>query len=289
MKSWTGIEELVAVSEYGSFTRAAKALGVSIAQVSRHIAELEQSLNLKLLYRTTRSVSFTEEGQVYLQHCRHLVDSLEEANRAISSFQLTPRGQLKITAPVYYGETRIAPLLFKFMRQFPEVSLDLNLTNEQLDLVQGGYDLAIRLGTLASSSLIAKKLTTRKQYIVGSPAYLEQYGTPLSVKDLEQHSCLHGSLGYWRVSSKQHNQIQVKGKQNIRCNSGIALVEAALEGMGLAQLPDYYVEQHIKSGKLVPLLEENRVAEDGIWAVYPQNRHLSAKVRQLVDFLSDEL
>ena len=136
MKDWQGITELVAIAEHGSFSKAALALGVSVAQVSRHISELETKLNLKLLYRTTRSVRFTEEGNIYLQHCRHMVESLEEANRTISSFQSTPRGQLRVTAPVYYGEQKLTPLLLQFMAKYPEVELELNLTNEQLDLVQ---------------------------------------------------------------------------------------------------------------------------------------------------------
>lgn len=289
MKNWQGISELVAISEHGSFSKAADALGVSVAQVSRHISELESKLKLKLLYRSTRSVRFTEEGLVYLQHCRHIVESLDEANRAISSFQLTPRGQLKMTAPVYYGEKLLMPLLLEFMNSYPELELDIHLTNEQLDLVQGGYDLAVRLGNLTSSSLIAKKLGTRKQYIVASPAYLKQFGVPHNLKELAQHQCLQGSLGSWRVRDPHNKFVQLKTNGRVRCNSGPALLEAALQNLGLVQLPDYYVEPYLENGKLMSVLENARIPDDGIWAVYPQNRHLSAKVRQLVDFLSENL
>ena len=240
MKQWIGISEFVAVAELQSFTKAAKQLGISVAQVSRNIAELEAGLAIKLLYRSTRSVSLTEEGLLYLQHCRHLVASLEEANRTLANLKATPRGQIKLTAPVFYGETRIAPLLHDFMRLYPDTELDLQLSNNKLDLVQGGFDLAIRLGTLESSSLIARKLASRTQYVVASPAYL-------------------------------------------------ALLDAALKGLGLVQLPDYYVGDKLQRGELVAVLNELRQPDDGIWALYPQNRHLSAKVRVLVDYLAAKL
>ena len=149
--------------------------------------------------------------------------------------------------------------------------------------------MAIRLGNLTSSSLIAKRLGARKQYIVASPSYLDAHGTPQSLDELEQHQCLQGSLGYWRVRDSQGKLVQVRGKGRVRCNSGPVLIEAALAGMGLAQLPDYYVEPHLQSGALVSVLEHLRIPDDGIWAVYPQNRHLSAKVRQLVDFLAVQI
>ncbi|MDP4944851.1 MAG: LysR family transcriptional regulator [Alishewanella sp.] len=288
MKQWIGISEFVAVAEQQSFTKAAKQLGISVAQVSRNIAELEASLAIKLLYRSTRSVSLTEEGLLYLQHCRHLVASLDEANRTLANLKATPRGQIKLTAPVFYGETRIAPLLHDFMLRYPDTELDLQLSNNKLDLVQGGYDLAIRLGTLESSSLIARKLASRTQYVVASPAYLAQHGTPTSLTALAQHQCLTGTVANWRFM-QQGKIVQFKPQGRIVCNSGVALRDAALKGLGLVQLPDYYVSDNLQQGELVAVLSELRQPDEGIWAIYPQNRHLSAKVRVLVDYLASKL
>lgn len=288
MKQWIGISEFVAVAELQSFTNAAKQLNISVAQVSRNIAELEAMLAIKLLYRSTRSVSLTEEGLLYLQHCRHLVASLEEANRTLANLKATPRGQIKLTAPVFYGETRIAPLLHDFMAQYPDTELDLQLTNNKLDLVQGGFDLAIRLGTLESSSLIARKLASRTQYVVASPAYLARHGIPENLTDLTQHQCLTGTVAQWRFM-QQGKVVQFKPQGRIVCNSGVALLDAALKGLGLVQLPDYYVSNKLQSRELVAVLNELRQPDDGIWAIYPQNRHLSAKVRVLVDHLAAKL
>ena len=288
MKQWIGISEFVAIAEQHSFTKAAKQLGISVAQVSRNIAELEASLAIKLLYRSTRSVSLTEEGLLYLQHCRHLVASLDEANRTLANLKATPRGQIKLTGPVFYGESRIAPLLHDFMLRYPDTELDLQLSNNKLDLVQGGYDLAIRLGTLESSSLIARKLASRTQYVVASPAYLAQHGTPTSLTALAQHQCLTGTVANWRFM-QQGKIVQFKPQGRIVCNSGVALRDAALKGLGLVQLPDYYVSDNLQQGELVAVLSELRQPDEGIWAIYPQNRHLSAKVRVLVDYLASKL
>ena len=285
MKHWTGISEFVAVAEHHSFTRAAKQLGISVAQVSRNIAELEQQLAIKLLYRSIRSVSLTEEGLLYLQHCRHLVSGLEEANRTLANLKATPRGLIKLTAPVFYGETRIAPLLHNFLKQYPDTELDLQLTNNKLDLVQGGFDLAIRLGTLESSSLIARKLANRTQYVVASPAYLAKYGTPKNITELAQHQCPIGTVSQWRFT-EHGKSVQFKPQGRIICNSGVALLDAALKGLGLVQLPDYYLLDKLHTGELVAVLNTLRQPDDGIWAIYPQNRHLSAKVRILVDYLA---
>lgn len=289
MKQWQGISELVAVADEGSFTLAAQSLQISVAQVSRNIAALEQRLNIKLLHRSTRRVHLTEEGKLYLNHCRHIVESLEDADHSIASLMLTPRGRLKITAPVFYGETRLAPLLHEFLTRHPDVSLELQLTNTQLNLIQGGFDLAIRLGSLESSSLIARKLGTRTQYIVGAPEYFNQRPAPQRPDELSNHECLRGSLDVWRLQDDKGQPLHFRPQGRIHCNSGPALLDAALRGLGLVQLPGYYIEEHLKSGALMAVLNDFRTPDDGIWAVYPENRLLSAKVRHLVDFLSQQL
>tara|TARA_B100000749_G_scaffold280602_1_gene277524 strand:+ start:24146 stop:25048 length:903 start_codon:yes stop_codon:yes gene_type:complete len=288
MYHWEGVNEFVAVAETENFTRAAKRLGISTAQVSRQISALEARLSTRLFYRTTRRVSATEAGEIYYQHCRQVLEALEEAERSITNMQLVPRGRLKLTAPVTYGEKSIAPLLNDFLMRYPELEVEVNLTNQTLDLVAEGYDLAVRLGKLEDSTLMARRLASRTLFVCASPAYLSARGTPHSLSELAHHNCLLGNLDYWRFQEAgQPRNVRVSG--NIRCDSGRALLDAALKGIGIVQLPDYYVKRALDSGALVPLLTHYQEDDDGIWAVYPHNRHLSPKVRMLLDFFVESL
>lgn len=288
MFNWEGVSEFVAVAEAESFTKAAKRLGISTAQVSRQVSALETRMATKLFHRTTRKVSVTEVGRIYYQHCRQVLDGLEEAERAITNLQSTPRGLLKITAPVTYGERTLAPLVNDFIAKYPELEVKVSLTNQKVDLVDEGYDLAIRLGQLEDSSMMAKRLGSRTQYVCASPDYVSTFGIPHSLSELEQHNCLQGTLDYWRFQENgKTRNVRVKG--NLSCNSGHALVDAAIKGIGIIQLPDYYVLPFLEDGRLIPLLEQNRQPDEGIWALYPHNRHLSPKVRMLLDYLSEAL
>jgi len=288
MFNWEGVSEFVAVAEAESFTKAAKRLGISTAQVSRQVSALETRMATKLFHRTTRKVSVTEVGRIYYQHCRQVLDGLEEAERAITNLQSTPRGLLKITAPVTYGERTLAPLVNDFIAKYPELEVKVSLTNQKVDLIDEGYDLAIRLGQLEDSSMMAKRLGSRTQYVCASPDYVSTFGIPHSLSELEQHNCLQGTLDYWRF--QEHGKTRnVRVKGNLSCNSGHALVDAAIKGIGITQLPDYYVLPYLEDGQLIPLLEQNRQPDEGIWALYPHNRHLSPKVRMLLDYLSEAL
>ena len=288
MQRWEGVNEFVAVAETESFTRAAKRLDVSTAHVSRQISALEDRLSTRLFYRTTRRVSTTEAGQIYYQHCRQILDALEQAERSMTNMQLVPQGRLRLTAPVTYGEKSIAPLVNDFVLRYPELDVEMKLTNQQLDLVAEGYDLAVRLGKLDDSSLMARRLASRTLYVCASPAYLAVHGTPHSLSELEHHNCLQGNLGYWRFQDAGHpRNVRIRG--NVRCDSGRALLDAALKGVGIVQLPDYYVGPALDAGTLIPLLTHYQEDDDGIWAVYPHNRHLSPKVRMLLDYFADSL
>jgi DNA-binding transcriptional LysR family regulator len=199
-----------------------------------------------------------------------------------------PQGSLRITAPVSYGESRIAPLVNDFMVRFPQLEVTLNLTNQLLDLVHEGFDLAIRLGHLKDSTLVARKLAQRVPYVCASPAYTARHGMPNSLSELARHHCLVGNGDEWHftLDGKPHS-VRVRGL--LHCNSGHALLDAALKGIGIIQLPDYYVSEHLARGELIELLPELRAPEEGIWALYPHNRHLSPKVRLLVDYLAERL
>tara|TARA_R110001583_G_scaffold183806_2_gene342599 strand:- start:12296 stop:13171 length:876 start_codon:yes stop_codon:yes gene_type:complete len=286
MNAWDGISECIAVAECQSFTGAATQLGVSIAHVSRQITALETRLGSKLFYRTTRKVTLTEAGLIYYQHCRQLRDGLDDAERAISSLQDTPRGKLKLTAPTTYGETVIAPLINDFVARYPDLEVQCRFTNQKLDLILEGFDLSVRLGRLegTSSAVMSQRLSSRRLYVCAAPAYLAKRGEPHSLSELSRHNCLPGTLDYWRFEEERRERtIRIHG--SITANSGQALLDAARKGIGIVQLPDFYVDPYIASGELVPILTRYQPSDEGIWALYPANRHLSSKVRMLVEHL----
>ncbi|MBF4489016.1 MAG: DNA-binding transcriptional LysR family regulator [Psychrobacter glaciei] len=294
---WDGISEFVCVAEYESFTRAAKELSLSTAQVSRQISALEKRLNIKLLYRTTRKVSLTEEGRVFYQHCRGVLDGLDAAEQAVSHLQSKPQGRIKLTAPVTYGEQQLLPLVNDFMVRYNDIEVTAFLSNQKMDLIDGGYDLAIRIGKLSDSTMMAKKLSRRTNFVCAAPAYLERHGTPHSLSELSKHNCLLGTRDYWHFiedgkidsgkNADKEKNLRVSG--SVQYNSGHSLVDAALKGLGIVQLPDYYVQKYLASGELISLLDDYREPEESIWAIYPHNRHLSPKIRLLVDYLSEHL
>jgi DNA-binding transcriptional LysR family regulator len=288
MNRWEGLDEFVAVAECGQFTAAAERLSLSSSQVSRQIARLEERLQTRLFYRSTRRVALTEAGQTFLQHCQRLQDAREEALRAVGDLGSEPKGLLRMTCAVAYGERFIVPLVTDFMLQHPQLRVDIELSNRTLDLLHDGLDLAIRLGRLQDSRLVATRLAPRQMYLCAAPAYLQRYGRPHSLSELARHNCLIGSSDLWSFqASGRDSSLRVQG--NWRCNSGQAVLEAALRGIGLCQLPDYYVLEHLRSGALVSLLDNQQPPDTAVWALYPQQRHLSPKVRQLVDFLKQGL
>jgi DNA-binding transcriptional LysR family regulator len=285
---WQGINEFVAVAEYQSFSLASRHLGISTAQVSRQITALEKRLQVKLFYRTTRKVSLTEEAQLFYQHCRHLLNDLETAEQAITNLQSTPQGTIRLTAPLIYGEQKILPLVNDFLLLYSEVEIISELTNQRVDLIDAGFDIGIRLGHLEDSSLIAKRLGQRQNYVCASADYLQKNGEPKTLSELKHHNCLLGTQNYWHFT-EQGKEKNIKVKGNMRCNSGVALLDAALKGIGLVQLSDYHVQPYIQSGQLISILDQFRDPSAGIWAVYPQNRYLSPKIRVFIDYLAEHL
>lgn len=284
MQLWEGICEFVAVAEQESFTCAATRMGISTAQVSRQVSQLEKRLGIKLFYRTTRKVTLTQEGIVHYKNCRHVLDNLEEAERALVQQQQSPKGKIRVSLPVSYGEAFILPLLNDFLLMYKEVELDISLSNRQVNLVEEGYDLAIRLGRLSDSSMMARKLSSRRFYVCASPGYLTKFGTPQRLADLEQHNCLLGTSDFWRFSDEgKERNLRVSG--SLRCNSGAGLIDAAVKDIGVIQLPNYYVEAYLQTEALLPLLQEYTANDEGIWAIYPNNRLLSSRVSLLIEHL----
>lgn len=284
MRRWDAIEAFVAVVQRGSFTSAAESLGVSPSHVSRRVAELESQLGTPLIYRTTRSIRLSDSGEEYYAECNRLLQGFLSAEQKISQQSEEPSGLLKITCGATFGERFIAPLLPAFLKRYPKLKVDLHLSNSRVDLIRDGYDLAIRLGTMEDSSLLARRLCDRTEYICASPEYLELYGSPHTLNELSRHNCLQGSIPTWLfMDNGQRREFRVDG--NWRSNSGPALIEAVKAGLGIAQLPDYYVAPMLKSGELVSLLDNYRYPYSGVWLVYPKVRQQLPRLKLLCDYL----
>jgi len=281
---WDGIEEFVMVARHGSFTLAAEAYGASVTHMSRALARLEARLQAQLMLRTTRSLRLTETGRIFLETCRRLIDERDEAIAAITS-QGEPSGHLRVSCSYALGEKFVAPLVRELSQAFPAISVTLDLDNALVDLIAEGYDLAIRTGHLDDSRLVATRVASRALVTLASPAYLDTHGRPEGLADLRRHECLVGSAAQWHFRGGETFRPQGRW----RCNSGNALLEAALAGMGLCQLPAFYLGDHVTAGRLEPVLAELAPEEEPIWAVYPQRRHLSPKVAALVAHLRANL
>lgn len=284
VRRWDAIEAYVSVVQEGSFTAAAEKLGVSASHVSRRVAELERHLGTPLIYRTTRSIRLSEAGEQYFEQCHHLLEGFLGAEEAISQAQREPSGQLRVTCATTFGERFLAPQLNDFMLQYPQIRLDLHLTNRQTDLIAEGYDLAVRMGAMKDSSLLARRLCERREYLCASPDYLQRHPMPHTLAELARHNCLLGSNPWWLFSDNgQRRELKIQG--NWRSNSGPALLDAVLKGLGIAQLPDYYVEPLLARGELIAMLEQYRYPFSGVWLVYPQAKQRLARLQLLCDFL----
>ncbi|MEQ1506593.1 MAG: LysR substrate-binding domain-containing protein [Myxococcota bacterium] len=274
----------VKVVESSGFTSAARELGVPKSTVSRQVAHLEDRLGVRLLHRTTRALRPTEAGQAYYERCVRILTDLVEAESAVTRAQVIPRGTLRISAPLTFGYLFLGDLVAAFLLEYPEVQLEMSLSDRKVDLIEDGFDLAIRVGVLDDSSLVARRIGTATQVIAGSPAYFARRGTPQLPTDLAHHDCMIYDGGAratsWRFADDQ--TVTVKGP--LVSNNGDILRAAAVAGLGLVYTPRFIIGSQLRSGSLVPVLDEHMAPPHGIWAIYPANRHLSAKVRSFVDF-----
>jgi DNA-binding transcriptional LysR family regulator len=259
---------------------------LSKAHVSRQVSQLENRLGTQLLKRTTRKLALTQTGVAYYQRCKDIVDQFNEVESAIIDMQEKPIGTLRLTVAGAFGELYIAPAAADFMKQYPEIHIDLDFTNRLVDLVSEGYDLAIRAGILRDSSLIARRIAERRLLVCASRDYLDRCGKPDNLAALQKHNCLVGSLPTWRFREKdgQHTDIKIEG--NWHSNNGHALLAAARKGLGLVQLPEFYVHTDISAGRLISVLEDYQPTDTAVWAIYPSNKHLSPKVRLFINHLA---
>lgn len=287
MASWDGIEEFVAVAKGGSFTRGAELLGSSLTHVSRSVMALERRLQVQLLHRTTRVVKLTDTGRTFLEHCLRLIEERDNAFASVA-VESSPVGHIRLTCSIALGERYVEPTIRQFAIDYPAVSVSIALTNRLVDLVAEGFDIAIRTGDLPASQLMATRIASRRLILCASPAYLAHRGEPQSIGDLDRHECLVGTSRIWTFANAGQEQAY-RPKGRWQCNSGQAIVEAALSDMGICQLPDFYVHHLIEQGALKALLPQVAPPDESIWAVYPPRRHILPKVSMLVERLKKEL
>lgn len=284
---WEGLEQVVAIADAGSFKGAAQILNVSTSHVSKVIARLEARLQTQLFNRTTRRVALTDTGHSFVEHGRQIIRERDELFSSASGSG-EPQGKLKITCSTSLGERFLAPILRDFMVRHPRLSITLELNNRLVDMIAEGYDLAIRTAKISDPRLTGRQIALRQIATVASPGYLSAKGRPGSVSALRDHECLIGTSATWSfVESGEQRVFVPQGRW--RCNSGRAIVEAAIAGLGICQLPEFYVRQAVDDGLLLPVLDHIRPAPEPIWLVYPQRRHLLSGVTKLADLLEAEL
>jgi DNA-binding transcriptional LysR family regulator len=287
MGRWDGIDEFLQVIETGSFTAAAEKLGVSKSYVSKQIGYLEDKLDARLLQRTTRKLTLTDIGEVFHEQCLKLSEQYERTETIVSNLQHKPRGTLRIAINSTYGVQYTAGAVAEFSRLHRELSVEVTSTYRDVDIVAEGYDLAMRYGHLENSSLIARAIGGHTLSLCGSPEYFEEYGVPETPEELRNHNCLTGVQRQWSFDRQGEDQLKVRVDGNWRSEDGATIYAAARSGIGLAQLPDFYIQSALETGELqtVPY-EWSRYTRES-WAVYPHSRHLSVKVRLFVDFLKE--
>ncbi|MGJ4943388.1 LysR family transcriptional regulator [Bradyrhizobium sp. HKCCYLS1011] len=287
----TGLEVMSKIAGTGSLSAAARTLGMSQTMVTKHLAALESRLGTKLFHRTTRRLAITEDGRRYLELAERVLGDFEAAEAAVAADRVEPHGLLRLNVPLVFGVRQIAPRLAEFARLHPGVTVDLGLNDRLVDLAEEGWDLAIRIGTLRDSSLIARRLAPCRMVICAAPAYLAAHGTPRSSAELAEHNCLGYTLaqagaGRWRMGSGNES-IEVTVGGNLRANNGDALLAAAIAGQGIIYQPTFIVADALRSGELVPIRLELPTSDVlAVHAVYLPDRSPSAKVRAFIDFLA---
>ncbi|MDI3284089.1 LysR family transcriptional regulator [Polyangium sp. 15x6] len=268
-----------------SFTAAAAQSGIAKSAVSRRIAGLEQRLGVELLRRSTRKLALTDEGLRFYEHCKKILEAASAAEDAVSAASEVIRGKIRISAPVTFSRMYLVQALAAFLREHPEVEIDLVLDDRFVDVIEGGFDLILRIGRLKDASFVARRIATDRIVVVAAPSYLERAGIPQTPEDLVNHNCLRYTLvpasGEWRFRG---DAIPVHG--NLDVNDGATLVQAAIAGLGLTVVPMFMVASDVAAGRLVLVLEEHRRGEIGIHAVTAQGKGLPRRTRALLDFLS---
>ncbi|MGJ8629338.1 MAG: LysR substrate-binding domain-containing protein [Sulfitobacter sp.] len=290
--SWDlkSLELFVRVAAVGALGRAGEEFQLSPTATTQRIQVLETSLGTKLLNRTTRAISLTPDGELFLEHAKLILNCVEDANTALSTKRKHISGELRVTASASFGRSQIVPYVGEFLEKYPDIRLKLNLSDTVVDIVEHGYDLAIRVGSLTSSSLLARKLAPNPRVLVASPFYLEARGTPVLPADLKKHNCIVlGETRTWSLEDKQGNPSEVRVSGSFTTNAGEAVTDATLQGLGIGLKSVWDVNQHLANGQLISVLPDYSVLPDWqIWAVRPPNRIVPVRVQAFSNFLEEK-
>ncbi len=281
------------VAEAGSFSAVARETAMSQSSVSKHVAALEERLGAKLLNRSTRQLNLTEAGSEYYHYCVRILNAFQEAEASVGKGKILPTGTLRISSTTPFGKVFVLPALNGFLEKYPDINIDYIMEDRQIDLLKEGIDLAVRVGPLEDSSLIARKIGGGKRVVVASPQYLLQYGFPKTPAELQKHNCLLYSQlkspKEWFFHSAQHGDETVQVDGRLRVSSNEAMVEAALNGIGIACLCEWHVRDYIKRGKLTVLLQKYQLTPYDIHVVYPERKFVPQKVKCLIEHLREHL
>jgi DNA-binding transcriptional LysR family regulator len=291
MNRLENMETFVRVVETGGISAAADNLNIAKSAVSRRLKELESHLGVELFHRTTRKMNLTDTGRAYYQDCVRILDEILETELTASEAHGTLQGNLKVALPSTFGLMHIGPAIDEFLQMHPQIKFDLDFNDREVDLMQEGFDLAIRIAHLSDSSLIARQIAPIQSVICASPAYLERMGTPQTLDELIDHQCLVYSLirdfEYWHLIDPEGQKIRTKLQPYLKASSGEFLLNAAAKGHGIVLLPTFIAHREIDRGSLISLFSDYRFPQMNAYTIYPQTRHLSQRVRTFVDFLAE--
>lgn len=292
MNSLSELEFFSLVVKTGSLAAAARELDLTPPAVTKRLAQMETRLGVRLLNRTTRRISLTNEGEVYLAHAQRILAEVEEMEQRVSSSRVTPKGLLRVSATLGFGRTHLAPLVSAFVRKYPEVEVQLMLYDRAQHFSEGEFDVAVRFGEPSDGRILARKIAPNRRLVCASPLYLKQHPAPGVPADLAQHNCLvlrqnDSAFGMWRFSKGRTNET-VKVRGTLSSNDGEVVLNWALDGHGVLMRAEWDVAKYLRSGRLVRLLEEYELPPADIYAVYPERHNLSAKVSAFIDFLSTQ-
>ncbi len=286
-----GMVVFARVIEGGSFTNAAQNTGHSTSYISKEVNKLEERLGVRLLNRTTRSISLTPEGELYYQCCQTVMDEVQQVELHLAGQQLEPQGHLKVSCPVSFGLSRVRPILADYMCLYPKVTVELSLEDRRVDMVSEGYDVAIRASNqLEDSSLISRKIMSSRGLIIASPGYLKQYGTPQSPSELIQHKTIAYSLAKnestWHFVDANGEEINVKISSHLTTNSGEMDLALCVAGQGITRIPHFNLEKELERGEVVELFTDYKPWKIDVFLVYPSRKHMSSKVRSFIDYMA---
>ena len=289
MNKFEDMQAFVRIVEAGSITKAANQLNIAKSAMSKRLSNLESRLGITLLNRTTRSLILTDNGKAYFSECRRIIDDVIEVETTLQNKQSALSGSVKIAVPLSFGLLHLAPAINEFNRLHPEIRFEIDFNDRKISLINEGYDLAIRIGKLDDSNLMARKITSIKTLLVASQSYLDEHGTPQVPSDLlHGHNKLHyrNTSGVFHFIDEQDRKVQINLPSTIISNNGDYLSQCAVEGLGIISTPDFISYKEIQSGELIQILpKHHQTPEIGVHAIYPQTRHLSRKIRSLIDFL----